>query len=277
MEHGQIDGYPGAMTHLASSSAGVGDLLREWRQRRRLSQLDLAGEVEISTRHLSFVETGRAAPSRGVLIRLAERLDVPLRARNEMLHAAGFAALYPERALVAPAMAVARRTVDTILTAHAPFPALAVDRHWTLVASNAAVTKLLIGVDDTLLAPPVNVLRLSLHPAGLAPFIDNLGEWRTHLLHRLQQQIDRSGDPVLVALLAELSGFPSRASAGPPGDFAGLAVPLRLRRPGLAAPLSMISTTTVFGSPLDVTLSELALECFYPADEATRAALLASA
>lgn len=276
MEDGRIEGYRVAMTHLASSSAGVGDLVREWRQRRRLSQLDLAGEVEISTRHLSFVETGRAAPSRGVLIRLAERLDVPLRARNQMLHAAGFAAFYPEQPLTAPEMAVARRTVDAILTAHAPFPALAVDRHWTLVASNAAVSGLLVGVDATLLAPPINVLRLSLHPNGLAPRIDNLGEWRSHLLHRLQQQIDRSGDAGLVALLAELSGFPSRASTAPPGDFAGLAVPLRLRRPGLVAPLSMISTTTVFGSPVDVTLSELALECFYPADEATRAALLAN-
>ncbi len=277
MENGRLEGYSAAMTNLASSSAGVGDLLREWRQRRRLSQLDLAGEVEISTRHLSFVETGRAAPSRGVLIRLAERLDVPLRARNEMLYAAGFAALYPERSLAAPDMAVARRTVDAILEAHAPFPALAVDRHWTLVASNAAVMALLVDVDATLLAPPVNVLRLSLHPAGLAPRIDNLGEWRAHLLHRLQQQIDRSGDAVLAALLEELSRYPSRTSAGPPSDLAGIAVPLRLRCPDLAAPLSMISTTTVFGSPVDVTLSELALECFYPADEATRAALLATA
>ena len=265
------------MTNLASPSAGVGDLLREWRQRRRLSQLDLAGEVEISTRHLSFVETGRAAPSRGVLIRLTERLDVPLRTRNQMLHAAGFAALYPERSLAAPDMHVARRTVHAILEAHAPFPALAVDRHWTLVASNAAVMSLLVGVDATLLTPPVNVLRLSLHPAGLAQRIDNLGEWRAHLIHRLQQQIDRSGDAVLVALLEELSRYPSRASAGPSNDLAGIAVPLRLRSPGIAAPLSMISTTTVFGSPVDVTLSELALECFYPADEATRAALLASA
>lgn len=277
MEDDRFEGYRAAMTNLASSSTGVGVLLREWRQRRRLSQLDLADEVEISTRHLSFVETGRAAPSRGVLIRLAERLDVPLRARNQMLHAAGFAALYPERSLAAPDMAVARRTVDAILDAHAPFPALAVDRHWTLIASNSAVSALLIGVEATLLASPVNVLRLSLHPDGLAPRIDNLGEWRAHLLHRLQQQIDRSGDAVLAALLEELSRYPSRASAGPPSDLAGIAVPLRLRCPGLAVPLSMISTTTVFGSPVDVTLSELALECFYPADEATRAALLASA
>lgn len=277
MEVDRIDGYRGAMAHSASSSAGVGDLLREWRQRRHLSQLDLAGEVDISTRHLSFVETGRATPSRGVLIRLAERLDVPLRARNQMLHAAGFAAVYSEHSLAAPDMALVRRTVDAILNAHAPFPALAVDRHWTLVASNAAVSSLLIGVDASLLVPPVNVLRLSLHPGGLAPRIDNLGEWRAHLLHRLQQQIDRSGDTVLSALLEELLRYPSRASGGPPSDLAGLAVPLRLRNSGRAGPLSMISTTTVFGSPMDVTLSELALECFYPADEPTRAALLVSA
>ena len=262
------------MNSLAPSTrAGVGDLVREWRQRRRLSQLELAGEAEISTRHLSCVETGRAAPSRGMLLRLAERLDVPLRARNEMLHAAGFSALYAERPLDAPEMSVARRMVDTVLAAHAPFPALAVDRHWTLVASNAAVAPLLAGVAGALLAGPVNVLRLSLHPEGLAPRIANLAEWRAHLLARLQQQIDRSGDAQLVALQAELSAYPACADDAHAHDVNGIAVPLRLRLDGLAEPLSLISTTTVFGTPVDVTLSELALECFYPADERTRAAL----
>ena len=186
------------MTPIASSTrAGAGDLLREWRQRRRLSQLELAGEADISTRHLSFVENGRATPSRSMLLRLAERLDMPLRARNEMLHAAGFAALYPERPLDAPEMAVARRTVDTLLAAQAPFPALAVDRHWTLVASNAAVAPLLAGVSAALLQGHVNVLRLSLHPDGLAPRIDNLAEWRAHLLARLQQQIERDRKSVV--------------------------------------------------------------------------------
>jgi transcriptional regulator with XRE-family HTH domain len=262
------------MTSLAlSRQAGVGDLLRQWRQRRRLSQLELAVEAEISTRHLSFVENGRSVPSRGMLLRLADRLDMPLRARNEMLHAAGFAALYSERALDAPEMSVARRTVDAVLDAHAPFPALAVDRHWTLVASNSAVAPLLAGASPELLQGPVNVLRLSLHPQGLAPRIDNLAEWRAHLLARLQQQIDRSGDAQLVALHAELTAYPAPADAVPAHDFGGIAVPLRLRLPGSDAPLVFISTTTVFGTPVDVTLSELALECFYPADERTRDAL----
>ena len=266
--------YPAGMTSTAlSTRAGVGDLLRDWRQRRRLSQLELAGEADISTRHLSFIETGRAQPSRSMLLRLAERLDMPLRARNELLNAAGFAALYAERPLDAPEMAVARRTIDAVLQAHAPFPALAVDRHWTLVASNAAVGALLGGVSAELLQGAVNVLRLSLHPDGLAPRIVNLAEWRAHLLARLQQQIDRSGDAPLIALHAELAGYPTRDGDAPAHDFNGIAVPLRLRVDGLDAPLSLISTTTVFGTPVDVTLSELALECFYPADDATRVAL----
>jgi len=265
--------YPAAMTSTAlSSRAGVGDLLRDWRQRRRLSQLELAGEADISTRHLSFIETGRSQPSRSMLLRLAERLDMPLRARNEMLNAAGFAALYTERPLDAPEMSVARRTIDAVLDAHAPFPALAVDRHWTLVASNAAVTALLAGVSAEMLQGAVNVLRLSLHPDGLAPRIVNLAEWRAHLLARLQQQVERSGDAQLAALHAELAAYPTRGDA-PVHDACAIAVPLRLRVDGLAEPLSLISTTTVFGTPVDVTLSELALECFYPADDATRAAL----
>jgi transcriptional regulator with XRE-family HTH domain len=262
------------MTSIAlPSRAGVGDLVRDWRQRRRLSQLELAGQADISTRHLSFIETGRSQPSRSLLLRLAERLDMPLRARNEMLNAAGFAALYAERPLDAPEMSVARRTVDAVLQAHAPFPALAVDRHWTLVAGNAAVGALLGGVSAALLQGAVNVLRLSLHPDGLAPRIVNLAEWRAHLLARLQQQIDRSGDAQLAALHAELAAYPSREGDAHAHDFNGIAVPLRLRVDGLAAPLSLISTTTVFGTPVDVTLSELALECFYPADDATREAL----
>jgi len=253
--------------------AGVGDLVRDWRQRRRLSQLELAGEADISTRHLSFIENGRSQPSRSMLLRLAERLDLPLRARNEMLNAAGFAALYAERPLDAPEMSVARRTIDAVLAAHAPFPALAVDRHWTLVASNAPVMALLGGVSAELLQGAVNVLRLSLHPDGLAPRIVNLAEWRAHLLARLQQQVNRSGDAQLLALHAELAAYPMRGGDGHAPDVGGIAVPLRLRVDGLAEPLSLISTTTIFGTPIDVTLSELALECFYPADDATRAAL----
>ncbi len=273
--HGRAHGrcYLQTMNSIVSSTRGAGDFLREWRQRRRLSQLELAGEAEISTRHLSFVETGRAAPSRSMLLRLAERLDMPLRARNDLLHAAGFAALYAERALDAPEMSLARRMLDAVLTAHAPFPALAIDRHWTLVARNDAVLPLLAGVSPELLAPPVNVLRLSLHPDGLAPRIDNLGEWRAHLLSRLQQQIERSGDAQLVALHTELAAYPGGPSSGCVYDVAGIAVALRLRLRDDHEPLSLISTTTVFGTPVDVTLSELALECFYPADERTRARL----
>lgn len=269
------------MTSLAIAPPRVGELLREWRQRRHLSQLDLASEAEVSTRHLSFVETGRAAPSRDMLLRLAERLNVPLRSRNELLHAGGFAATYSERPLDAPEMTVARHTVDAVLAAHAPFPALALalalDRRWTLVASNQAVPPLLAGIAAQLLEPPVNVLRLSLHPLGLAPRIANLGEWRHLLLTRLQQQIDNSGDVTLRSLKFELSSYPFTASSAPPGSFGGIAVPLRLRVPGLPTPLSFISTTTVFGTPVDVTLSELALECFYPADDATRAVLMRQA
>ena len=261
------------MTSLASRSPGVGALLREWRQRRHLSQLDLAGEAEISTRHLSFIETGRSSPSRDMLLRLAERLDLPLRARNQLFNTAGYATPYPERPLDAPELNVARLAMQAVLAAHAPYPALAIDRNWTLMASNDAVTPLLAGVAEFLLAAPVNVLRLSLHPEGLAPRIDNLGEWRAHLLSRLQQQIDRSGDATLETLFRELAAYPFRASQTRSSDLGSIAVPLRLRVEGQQAPLSLISTTTVFGTPLDITVSELALECFYPADEQTRSFL----
>jgi transcriptional regulator with XRE-family HTH domain len=256
----------------AAASLPVGNLLREWRQRRRRSQLDLASDAAISTRHLSFIETGRAQPSRAMLLRLAEHLELPLRARNTLLTAAGFAASYPERPLDVPAMEPARRAVELVLRGHEPFPALAVDRHGTLVLANAAVAPLLAGVAPGLLAPPVNVLRLSLHPEGMAPRIENLGEWRGHLLERLRQQIAASADPALDALLAELEAYPGRASAAPRDDLAGVAVPLRLRDGG-GRLLSFLSTTTVFGTPIDVTLSELMLESFFPADDATRLAL----
>jgi len=251
----------------------AGDMLRAWRRRRRLSQLDLALGAEISSRHLSFVETGRSAPSRQVLMRLAEELALPLRSRNALLVAAGYAAVHPERPLDAPDMAPAREAVARILEAHEPFPALAVDRHWTLVGANRAVAPFLEGVDPALLESPANVLRLSLHPDGLAPRIDNLGEWRAHLLHRLRQQVDHTADPVLTGLLEELSAYPSRATAGPASTPSAVAVPLRVRGPG-GSRLSFLSTTTVFGTPTDVTLEEIALECFFPADDETRRILL---
>ncbi len=251
----------------------VGELLREWRQRRRMSQLGLAVEADISSRHLSFLETGRSMPSREMVLHLAERLDIPLRERNVLLVAAGYAPIYAERRLADPALEPARKAMELILAGHEPFPALAVDRHWTLVASNKAVPPLLAGIDPALLKPPVNVLRLSLHPAGLAPRIANLAEWRRHLLERLRHQVDVTADAALVALMEELRAYPAPAGARPPveRDYAGVVVPFQLKTDlGL---LSFFSTTTVFGTPVDVTLSELALESFYPADAATGEAL----
>ncbi|WP_245841658.1 helix-turn-helix domain-containing protein [Paraburkholderia ribeironis] len=257
------------------ASRTVGDLLREWRQRRRMSQLLLATEAEIATRHLSFVESGRALPSREMVMHLAERLEVPLRARNTLLIAAGYAPLFRERALSDPQLAAAREAVDLVLKGHEPYPALAIDRHWTIVAANNALAPLLTGASPELLKPPVNALRLSLHPEGIAASIVNWHAWREHVLARLQRQIDVSGDDTLSALRDELAAYPT-----PPGVDAAdhddtaanqIAVPLRLRTP--IGVLSFFSTTTVFGTPVDVTLSELAIEAFFPADQQTAAAL----
>ncbi|BEP44185.1 helix-turn-helix domain-containing protein [Variovorax sp. V15] len=253
--------------------------LRHWRTHRRLSQLDLAQEAEVSTRHLSYVETGRAAPSREMVLRLAERLDVPLRERNALLVAAGFAPMYRQRSLDDPAMAAARRAVDLVLKGHEPFPALAVDRHWNLVAHNALVPLLMEGASPELLKPPINVLRLSLHPEGVAPRIANLAQWRVHLLERLQQQIAATGDAVLQSLHDELEAYPAPAVShdAPVIDTAlsAVAVPFQVVMPG--GVLSFISTITIFGTPVDVTLQELAVESFFPADEQTAAALTALA
>lgn len=272
-------GYRAAMTTTLTLPGGsaplpVGTLLRDWRQRRRLSQLDLAGEADISTRHLSFVETGRSLPSREMVLRLAERLDVPLRERNRLLTAAGYAPMYAERRLDDPALAAAREAIELVLKGHEPYPALAVDRHWTLVSYNRAVPHLLAGLPAELLTPPVNVLRLSLHPQGLAPRILNLGQWRAHLFARLRQQVQASGDPVLAALAEELRGYPGPPEEpidGRPGTEPGVIVPLQFASE--QGPLSFIGTTTVFGTPVDITLSEIALETFFPADAATAAAL----
>jgi transcriptional regulator with XRE-family HTH domain len=245
----------------------VGDLLREWRQRRRMSQLELSLEAEISARHLSFLETGRSQPSREMVLRLAERLDVPLRERNLLLHAAGYASVFPERALDDPALHAARDAMDQMLQGHEPYPALAVDRHWTLVAANNATRRLMTGVSDALLRPPVNVLRLALHPEGMAPRTANLGEWRAHLLARLSQQVQVSGDPVLIRLMRELRDYPAPADAPHDADGTAFVVPFKLITE--SGTLAFFSTTTVFGTPVDITLSELALEAFYPADAAT--------
>lgn len=249
-----------------------GSLMRDWRQRRHLSQLALALRSNVSQRHLSFVESGRAEPSREMVLRLAEQLEVPLRHRNQLLLAAGFAPVYPERTLGDPALAPARSAIVRVLAGHEPFPALAVDRHWNLLDANRAARHFLAGVNDRLLQPPINVLRLSLHPDGLAPRIENFTEWREHLLARLDHQAEQSGDPELRALLGELRSYAaprsSRIVSPSPDDVSGIIVPFRLRT-GDGELLSFISTTTVFGTPTEVTLSEIALECFFPADETT--------
>jgi transcriptional regulator with XRE-family HTH domain len=253
----------------------VGSLLRDWRKRRHLSQLDLACDADISTRHLSFLETGRSLPSREMLLHLAKQLEIPLRERNALLVAAGFAPVFQERPLSDPALQSACKVIELVLAGHEPYPALAVDRHWSLIASNRTVPLLMTDVDPSLLKPPVNVLRLTLHPKGLASRIANLEEWRSHLLARLRRQVDLSADPVLEALLKELTEYPGpavdRHDPRSTVDYAGVAVPFQLATTdGI---LSFISTTTVFGTPVDITLSELALESFFPANAATATAL----
>jgi hypothetical protein len=202
-----------------------------------------------------------------MVLRLAEQLDVPLRDRNLLLHAAGYASVFPERPLDDPALRIARQAVDQVLAGHEPYPALAVDRHWTLIASNAATQRVIGDVDAALLQPPVNVMRLALHPAGIAPRTANLGEWRAHLLARLGHQIQVSGDPMLIRLLRELRDYPAPDDAAHNADASAFVVPFKLITDG--GILSFFSTTTVFGTPVDVTLAELAVEAFYPADTAT--------
>lgn len=234
-----------------------------------MSQLYLASEAEISSRHLSFIETGRSAPSRAMILRLAEYLDVPLRERNRLLTAAGFAPVFRERALDDQSMQPARAALEQVLKGQEPFPALAIDRHWNLVSANSAIAALVAGADPALLEPPVNVLRLSLHPLGLAPRIANLGQWRAHLLERLRQQVALTADARLIALHEELSGFPGGLADREMADTS-IAVPLVLDT--AVGRFSFISTTLVFGTPIEVTLSELAVELFFPADDATAAA-----
>lgn len=242
----------------------VGELLRDWRQRRRLSQLDLAGDAGVSARHLSFVETGRARPSREMVLHLAERLEVPLRQRNDLLLAAGFAPVYGRRGLDDPDMSAVRAALDLVLGAYEPFPALVVDAGWNLVAANRSLAPLLEGVAERLLAPPVNVLRLSLHPDGLAPRIVNLPQWRAHVLHRLGREAHLTADPHLAALHRELVALPGGTDRTPPN---GIVVPLRLRTGDDV--LSFLSTVTTFGTAVDLTAAELSIEAFLPADAHT--------
>ena len=247
---------------------GVGPLLREWRSRRHLSQMDLALEAGVSTRHLSFVETGRSRPSAEMVVTLAEQLDVPLRDRNQLLLAAGHAPRYEQHDLDAPEMGPVREALDSVLTGHEPYPAVVVDRHWGMVAANSAVGVLTESVAPHLLEPPVNVLRASLHPEGCAPRIVNLAEWRAHLLDRVGRQAVATGDPALAALHDEVAAYPGGDGTHAPDLAAGeIAVPLRIRYRDIE--LAFISTMTLFGTAVDITLSELAIESFFPADDAT--------
>lgn len=268
------------------TQAPFGRLLRQARQRRAVTQLALALDAEVSARHLSWLETGRASPSRAMVLRLAERLDLPLRERNTWLVAAGYAPLFAERTLADPALAPARAAIEALLAAHEPWPALVVDRLWNLVAHNRPVALLLGAVAPALTQPPVNVLRLTLHPEGLAPMMEGLGPWRAHVLARLARQAAVSGDAELARLHGEIAALPAPPEPVPGRSVAGarqapgiaddaIAVPLVLHTP--YGRLAFLSTVTQFGAPHDLLLSELAIETLLPADAATAAALRALA
>jgi transcriptional regulator with XRE-family HTH domain len=257
------------MTTLDVQSPAFGSLMREWRQRRRLSQLDLAIEADVSARHLSFIETGRSTPSRSMVLRLATVLDVPLREQNRLLLAAGLAPVYGERSLDDPDMSAVRDGIERVLNAYNPFPCVVVDRGWQILLANTGAGVLLEGVAPDLLAQP-NALRIALHPEGLAPRIRNLAQWRHHLIERLRREAAVSGSAELSALLTEIESYPGGFTET--GDLGGVAVPLELYTPR-GQLLTFLSTVTTFGTALDLTAAELSIEAFLPADDATAAAL----
>jgi transcriptional regulator with XRE-family HTH domain len=259
-----------------TSPSPIGEMLRAWRRRRNLSQLELAGEAEVSARHLSFLETGRARPSREMVMRLSEELEVPLRERNELLLAAGYAPAYPERSLDASEMTAVREAIDRFLRAHEPYPAVVVDRHHHLVTANDALDLLLEGVHPDLLQPPANGMRVALHPEGMAPRTLNLAEWSAHLLHRVRREAQLTGDPELRALHDELAGYPGVVSAPPHAGIQAtdIVLPLRLRDTDGRGELAFVSTLSTFLTASDVTLSELAIEAFYPANAHTAMRLM---
>ncbi|HKE80189.1 MAG TPA: helix-turn-helix transcriptional regulator [Solirubrobacteraceae bacterium] len=257
------------MTDIVATDVRVGPLLRSWRQRRRLSQLDLALEAGVSARHVSFVETGRSRPSPEMVLHLAEQLEVPLRERNELLLAAGYAPAYRKRPLDDPELEPVRDALQVVLDGHGAWPAAVVDRSWNMVAANPGLGLLVEGVAPELMQPPVNLLRVGLHPDGVAPRIVNLGEWRAHLLDRLRRQVERIGAPELQALHDELSDYPGDDSdVGPSND---IFVPLRIRT--RLGELSFFSTVATFGAAVDITVAELGIESFFPADAATGEAM----
>lgn len=255
----------------AGRQSQVGKLLRTWRERRRLTQLDLALAADVSTRHISYVETGRSKPTSAMILHLSDQLEIPLRERNVLLLAGGYAPAYPEHELNSPPLSVVNDAINSVLEGHEPYPAVVVDRHWELVAANAAIAVLTEGSAAHLLQPPVNVLRLSLHPDGMAPRIVNLGHWRDHILRRLAHQAQRTADARLCELHDELAGYSGGRPDAPGSGGPAIVVPLRYRTP--QGELSFFSTTTVFGTPLDVTVAELAIEAFYPADSGTAQSL----
>jgi transcriptional regulator with XRE-family HTH domain len=254
---------------------GVGNLLRDWRHRRGLSQLEFALQAQVSTRHLSYVETGRSVPSRELILHLAELLDVPLRERNALLMAAGYAPVFSTRTLEdgSSGMPFVREAISRLLTSHEPYPALVIDRHWNLIDRNGSTEVLVEGVAAELLEPPVNCLRMALHPKGMAPRILNFGEWSSYLLHRLDHQILVSGDQALVALAEEVRRFPGcgEPSGFQPGDQQRVVMPLRLRGDGTE--LCLLNMVATLGTAVDVTAAELVIESFYPADAITAQAL----
>jgi transcriptional regulator with XRE-family HTH domain len=256
---------------IASAPTPIGELLRSWRRRRNLSQLELALDADVSARHVSFLETGRAQPSREMLVRLSEKLDVPLRERNGLLLAAGYAPIYQERSLDAPEMAAVRQAIDRFLRAHEPYPALVIDRHHDLLAANDALDPMLAGVAPELLEAPANTLRIALHPDGMAPRTLNLSEWSAQLLARVHREAQSTGDPRLADLYEELASYPGAAPMPPTAELypANIVTPLRLRDVDGHGELAFFCTLSTFGTAADITLSELAIEAFYPANAHT--------
>jgi transcriptional regulator with XRE-family HTH domain len=263
--------HPSALTHAPDADAGFGDLLRAWRQTRHVSQLELSSVSGVSTRHLSFMETGRAKPSRDMVLRLAEELEIPLKDQNALLLAAGYAPVFQARPLDAPEMAAARRAIDVVLTGHLPFPALMHDSRSDIIQANASVGIFTDLVAGHLLEGGGNTARITMHPEGLAPHMVNFGEARERMLRALSRRVTASGDPVLAGLLAEVASYPHPAPRPEPDLFGGVVVPFRFRREGRV--LSFFSTVASFGTAVDLTLADLSLETFFPADDETTAAL----
>ncbi|CAM5273682.1 Helix-turn-helix domain-containing protein OS=Streptomyces rochei OX=1928 GN=G3I25_22555 PE=4 SV=1 [Streptomyces rochei] len=262
------------MTALVSDTVptaqGVGPLLRAWRERRRVSQLELALRADSSARHISFIETGRSRPSEEMVLRLAEHLDVPVRERNALLLAAGYAPHYPETPLDDPALDALREGMERLIRGYEPYPALVVDATYRVLAANRGILMLLDGLPEHLLQPPVNAMRLTLHPEGLAPRIRNLREWRGHLLEQMRRQIALHRSEPLRALYEEVAAYrvpESGAGEEPAEPVPYFALPMQIEHEGRT--LSFISSISTFNTPMDVTVAELAIETLLPADPAT--------